>query len=56
MTGSATSRCPSCGEELVLQMDPSSPPDAQASVLLADPPFRFVCASSACPTRSGLLL
>lgn len=41
-------RCPTCGEELVLEMDPAAPPDAQAVVLLADPPFRFVCPSPDC--------
>ena len=51
MTGSATPQCPSCGEELVLQMDPASPPDAQARLLLADPPFRYVCPSPDCPLR-----
>ena len=41
-------RCRGCGEELVLEMDPASPPDEGASVLLADPPFRYVCRSAAC--------
>jgi hypothetical protein len=40
--------CPTCGEDLVLEMDPAAPADAQASVLLADPPFRYVCASGTC--------
>ena len=48
MTGSRIPRCPDCGEALVLEMDPAAPPDAQASVLLADPPFRYVCASTNC--------
>ena len=48
MTGSPIPRCPLCGEDLVLEMDPAAPPDAQMSVLLADPPFRYVCASSDC--------
>lgn len=47
MPGSIPS-CPSCGAELVLEMDPASPPDELATVLSADPPFRFVCASSTC--------
>jgi hypothetical protein len=29
-------------------MDPASPPDAQANVLLADPPYRYVCVSPDC--------
>jgi hypothetical protein len=49
MTGSAVPRCPSCGEELVLELDPAAPSDTQAPVLLADPPFRYVCESSSCP-------
>jgi len=48
MTGSPTPRCPTCGDDLVLEMDPASPPDDQASVLLADPPFHYVCASPEC--------
>ena len=48
MTGSRIPRCPNCGEALVLEMDPAAPPDAQASVLLADPPFRYVCTSANC--------
>ena len=48
MSGSANPRCPRCGEDLVLEMDPACPPDAQATVLLADPPFRYTCASSDC--------
>jgi hypothetical protein len=46
--------CPHCGEDLVLEIDPASPPDAQARVLLADPPFRYVCASPTCsaPART----
>ena len=48
MTDPAILRCPRCGEDLVLQMDPSSPPDDEACVLLADPPFRYVCPSSDC--------
>ena len=42
--------CPRCGAELVLEMDPASPPDAQANALLADPPFRYACASPGCST------
>jgi hypothetical protein len=48
MTGSPTPTCPACGDDLILEIDPASPPDAGAEVLLADPPFRFVCASSSC--------
>jgi hypothetical protein len=48
MTGSPTPRCPQCGEELVLQMDQAAPPDADASALLHDPPFRYACASPDC--------
>ena len=48
MTGSPHPTCPACGEALVLEMDPAAPPDAEASVLLADPPFRYVCASPGC--------
>lgn len=48
MTVSSIPKCPNCGGGLVLEMDPASPPDAEASVLLADPPFRYVCASSDC--------
>jgi hypothetical protein len=51
MPGSSAPRCPRCGSDLVLEMDPASPPDALARPLLADPPFRFVCASPDCPTR-----
>jgi phage terminase large subunit GpA-like protein len=40
--------CPSCGEELILEMDPASPEDADAVVLSADPPYRYVCASPRC--------
>jgi len=55
MTESPFPRCPSCGEDLVPEMDPTSPPDAEASVLLVDPPFRYVCASPDCsrPTTVG---
>jgi hypothetical protein len=54
MTGSPTTpRCPSCGEDLVLEMDPAVPPDAQAQVLLADPPFRYACQSPACSGVGG---
>jgi hypothetical protein len=49
MTGSQVPSCPRCGKELVLELDPAAPPDSQASVLLADPPFRYVCESSGCP-------
>ena len=52
MTGSTLPRCPACGEELILQLDPAAPPDAQARVLLADPPFRYVCESSDCSPTS----
>jgi len=52
MTGSPAPRCPHCGADLVLEMDPASPPDALASVLLADPPFHYVCTSSDCPAPS----
>ena len=48
MTGLPIPRCPRCGDELVLEMDPASPPDAQANVLLADPPFRYVCQAPDC--------
>jgi hypothetical protein len=52
MTGSpATPKCPTCGEDLVLEMDPAAPSDGHASVLLADPPFRYVCASPDCSSR-----
>jgi hypothetical protein len=52
MTGSpATPKCPTCGEDLVLEMDPAAPPDGQANVLPADPPFRYVCASPDCSSR-----
>ena len=47
MTAPVT-QCPSCGEDLVLKMDPSSPNDADAAVLSADPPFRYVCPSPDC--------
>ncbi len=33
---------------LVLEMDPAAPPDSQAVVLLADPPFRLVCSDPDC--------
>ena len=52
MNGPATPRCPACGAELVLAMDPAAPPDDQAVLLLADPPFRYGCASPSCPLRS----
>jgi hypothetical protein len=48
MTGSTMPRCPSCGEELVIEMDPDLSPDTQEGLLLADPPFRYVCASPGC--------
>lgn len=48
MTASPNPKCPVCGEELVLEMDATTPPDAQTEVLLADPPFRYVCSSSDC--------
>jgi hypothetical protein len=47
MTGSAP-RCPSCGEDLVLQLNQTTPPDDQAVVLCADPPFRYECTSPSC--------
>jgi hypothetical protein len=53
MTGSTLPRCPACGEELILQLDPAAPPDAQARVLLADPPFRYVCGSPDCRAAPG---
>ncbi len=55
MTDSSFQRCPSCRADLVPEMDPTAPPDAEASVLLADPPFRYVCVSSECsaPTMAG---
>ena len=49
MTDSTIPRCPSCSEDLVLEMDPAAPPDSQANVLLDDPPFRYVYASTTCP-------
>jgi len=52
MTGATHPRCPGCGEDLVLEMDPACPPDSQARVLLADPPFRYVCASQGCSLTS----
>ena len=51
MTGSRIPRCPNCGEALVLEMDPPTPPDSQASMLLADPPFRYVCDATNCSSR-----
>jgi hypothetical protein len=48
MTASSMPRCPSCGDELVIEMDPDSLPDAQEGLLPADPPFRYVCASRGC--------
>jgi hypothetical protein len=44
--------CPTCGDDLVLEIDPASPPDEQASALLADPPFRYVCVAPECGGRS----
>ena len=44
--------CPHCAADLVLEMDPTAPPDSQARVLLADPPFRYVCASAGCSGTS----
>jgi hypothetical protein len=41
-------RCPACGDELVLELNQAAPPDEQAVVLCADPPFRYVCASPSC--------
>ena len=48
MTVTAIPTCPHCGEDQALEMDPASPPDEEAQVLLADPPFHFVCTSSGC--------
>ena len=48
MTGPFTQTCHACHEELVLAMDPAAPPDEECSVLLADPPFRYVCVSATC--------
>jgi len=55
MTDSPFPRCSSCGADLVPEMDPTTPPDAEASVLLSDPPFRFVCVSPDCspPSMAG---
>ena len=53
MTTSSIPACPRCGAPLVLEMDPASPPDSQAQVLLADPPFRYVCASSRCSSSGS---
>jgi len=47
MTGPQTT-CPRCGADLVLEMDPVSPPDDRAIALLADPPYRYVCPSPSC--------
>ena len=52
MTAYVIPRCPACGDDLVLEMDPASPPDAQSQVLLADPPFRYVCEGPRCTTPS----
>jgi hypothetical protein len=52
MTDSPSPRCPSCNEELILRMDPACPPDSQAPVLLADPPFGYICTSSDCSSTS----
>ena len=48
MPAPAVPRCPSCGEEMVLEMNPASPQDDEAVVLSADPPFRYGCTSPAC--------
>ncbi len=48
MAGSSFPSCPVCGGRLVLEMDPDSPPDDGARVLLADPPFRYSCGSADC--------
>ena len=53
MSAPSTPRCPACGDDLVLEMDPAAPDDAQACVLLADPPFRYACASPACSFTTG---
>jgi hypothetical protein len=53
MPSSPIPTCPSCGGDLVLEMDPAAPPDDQADVLLADPPFRYVCASADCAPPGG---
>jgi hypothetical protein len=47
MTAPVT-QCPSCGEDLVLEIDPALETDADAVVLSADPPFRYVCVSPGC--------
>ena len=48
MSGPAVPRCPSCGEDLVLEMDPATPEDGEAVVLSADPPYRYACTSPGC--------
>ncbi len=48
MTALPMPRCPSCGDELVIAMDPNSPPEGDEGLLLADPPFRYVCPSPGC--------
>ena len=53
MTAHVTPRCPTCGEDLVLEMDPASPPDRDSQVLLADPPFRYVCEGPGCTPSTG---
>ena len=55
MTGSMTPTCVGCGADLVLEMDPAAPPDAQAQVLLADPPYRLVCTNPRC-SRPGTVI
>ena len=55
MTAYVIPRCPACGEDLVLEMDPASPPDAQSQVLLADPPFRYVCDNPGCTPTTGVV-
>jgi hypothetical protein len=47
LTAPATT-CPTCGEDLVLELDPAAPEDADAVVLSADPPYRYVCPSPDC--------
>lgn len=48
MSSSPSSTCPSCGRELVLEIDPAAPSEERADVLLADPPYRYGCPSPRC--------
>jgi hypothetical protein len=52
MTAAPFPDCPRCHEPMVLEMDPASPPDSQSQVLLADPPFHFVCVSGSCSSAT----